>query len=449
MVLPVVVEEPLWLGAFCAALFFFFCFLGCYGFYRKERLRREFLELQLEQQKREVFELRRHNDVLATGHRELQAENRDLAVEKARLQAAYVSRQEQYESEQSHFEETRRQLEQEFQILADRIFSEKGKRLTSEHREGLQQLLTPMREQLLDFKTRVEDIYDRQTRDQVAMTGELKHLQKLNQRLSKDATNLASALKGENKLQGNWGEMVLEKLLEESGLQSGREFSVQPSMAGREARRLQPDIVVHLPGKRDIIIDAKFSLVAYERALHCVDPEDEQKYLHRHQLSVKKHIRSLASKRYHELDDLNSIDFVLLFMPVEGAFQAAVSKDPELLSHALRQQVMLCSPSSLFAILRTIEHLWRVDEQNRNALTIAKQAGNLYDKFVGFVEAFEDIGSRLEQGTLAWKRARKRLVSGQGNLVRRAQVLRELGVQPEKSFPKKLSLDAHHREEDS
>jgi DNA recombination protein RmuC len=256
--------------------------------------------------------------------------------------------------------------------------------------------------------------------------------------LSRDADNLAAALKGDRKLQGNWGEMVLEKLLEDSGLRVGHEFSRQPGLSSDGSSRKYPDVVVHLPRKRNVIIDAKVSLTAFERALRATDQAERSGHLKQHLISLEKHVKSLSSKRYHELAGVQTVDFVLLFVPIEGAFQAAVEQDSEVLTRAIRQRVIINGPATLLATLRTINYLWRVDEQNRNALAIAKQAGSLYDKLVGFVDAFEEVGGRLDQSREAWETARKRLAEGQGNVLRRAERLRELGVSPTKTMPGSL-----------
>ena len=397
------------------------------------------LTLRLEQMTRNQRRLEDENNRLRDRRQALEDQCRRLASRNAGLEEAVALARQQAREQQEFFQRSRQQLEQDFRMLAQEVLGEKSARLAAEHEAGLRGLLEPVREQLRDFRKKVEDVYDRESRDRVAVVREIEHLKRLNERISADAVRLTEALRGSSKVQGQWGEMLLEKLLEDSGLRRGSEFDTQVAMKSGDGRRQQPDVIVHLPGRREIIIDAKVSLTAYVQAHETEDRRRQERLLDRHVESVKKHVSGLSAKRYQDLLDLGNLDFVLLFIPVEGAFQAAVSRQPDLLREAMRRKVILCSPSSLLAILRTIHHLWRLDEQNRNSLAIAKQAGNLYDKFVGFAEAFEEIGMRLEQTRQSWQTARKRLATGQGNLISRAQTLRELGVQPGRELPRSLA----------
>ena len=241
--------------------------------------------------------------------------------------------------------------------------------------------------------------------------------------------------------------MVLTKLLEASGLRNGQEFAVQVSLKTDEGSTYQPDVLVYLPENRTVVIDAKVSLKAFTDAHAAPDDTQKQQHLTQHLQSIKKHISMLAAKKYHQLTDSGSLDFVLLFIPIEGAFQVAVTLDPEILTSAMHRKVILASPSTLLAILKTIHHLWRIDEQNRNSLLIAKQAGNLYDKFVGFTEAFEEVGLRLNQTQQAWHTAKNRLSSGQGNLIAKAEALKHLGVQTNKNLPNSCKHTSSSQEE--
>ncbi len=411
------------------------------GLLLRGRLQRRLLllSLRLEQRTREQRRQEDENSHLRDRCQALEDQCRRLAARNAGLEEAVLLAKQQVREQEDFIRRSRRQLEQEFRVLAQEVLTEKGERMAAEHEAGLKNLLDPVREQLRDFRKKVEDVYDRESRDRVAMIREIEHLKILNERISADAVRLTDALRGSSKVQGQWGEMLLEKLLEDSGLRKGSEFDTQVSLRTGDGTRRQPDVIVHLPGRREIIIDAKVSLTAYVRAHQTDDRKRQERFLDRHLDSVKKHIASLSAKQYQDLLDLGNLDFVLMFIPVEGAFQAAVSRQPDLLGEAMRRKVILCSPSSLLAILRTIHHLWRLDEQNRNSLAIAKQAGNLYDKFVGFAEAFEEIGLRLDQTRQSWQTARKRLATGRGNLVSRARALRELGVQPARELPGSLT----------
>ncbi|MGE4559186.1 MAG: DNA recombination protein RmuC [Desulfobulbus sp.] len=394
---------------------------------RLERFQDEALSLG-----QELAEVRREYDLLIRECRQLETEN-------ASLQTAHRSLQQQLQEREILLEETRDQIRRDFQILAGQMINEKGALLNQQHTTTLNHLLRPFQEQLQAFKKKVEDIYDRDSRDRVSMLKEIEHLKELNQQIGNDAANLTQALRGSNKLQGQWGEMILSRLLENSGLRNGKEYQVQVHHISQDGAALKPDVVVSLPDNRTVIIDAKVSLKAFQDAHNTENEADRKAYIKQHMDSVKKQINLLAGKQYQQLSDIGSLDFVLLFIPIEGAFQLAVEQEPELLVTAMQKKVVLTSPSTLLAILRTIHHLWRMDEQNRNSLVIAKHAGNLYDKFVGFAEAFEEIGFRLTQTQQSWHTARNRLTTGQGNLVARAEALKHLGVQASKELPASLT----------
>jgi DNA recombination protein RmuC len=375
---------------------------------------------------------------LRSERNELARECRKIDVDKASLQTACTGMQQQIQERNALLAETRKQIEQDFQYLAGKIIAEKGEMLNRQHESSLTLLLRPFHDQLLEFKKKVEEVYDLDSRDRVSMIKEIEHLKQLNLQVSADAGNLADALRGSNKLQGQWGEMILSRLLEASGLRNGTEFALQVSLKTPEGTTFQPDALVYLPENRTVVIDAKVSLKAFTDAHNTSDEAHRQQQVKLHLDSIKRQINLLAGKQYQQLTGCGSLDFVLLFIPIEGAFQLAVEQEPDILIGAMQRKVILASPSTLLAILRTVHHLWRMDEQNRNSLVIAKQAGSLYDKFVGFTEAFEEIGLRLNQTQQAWHTARNRLSSGQGNLIARTEALKDLGVQSGKQLPTSL-----------
>ena len=420
----------------------FFCLMAL----RRERRQYFLLSVRDEQRQSEITRLEQTTDRLRAERNELIVENRDLTMKIGSLQTSLSDAKKQADERQALLESTRKQLEQDFQILAERIFTEKGRVLSQKHCVELKTLLHPVREQIGEFKKKVEDVYDRESRDRISLVNEIEHLKKLNMRMSEDAVNLTSALKGQSKTQGLWGEMILERLLEDSGLRRGHEFDTQVGLKDTNDQTRLPDVIVRLPGGREIIIDSKVSLKAFEQASRAEDPKVRDQHLRDHLDSLKKHIKNLAAKEYHLLQGMNSPDFVLLFIPTEGAFQAAVTREPELLTRAMRKKIILTSPSTLLAVLRIVHHMWRQEEQGRNSLAIAKQAGNIYDKVIGFVEAFEEIGSRLDQTCDAWQVARKRLTSGKGNLISRTETLRKLGVQSNKTMPSSLSTSTDQEE---
>ncbi len=334
--------------------------------------------------------------------------------------------------------EAREQLKNEFRNLAQEIFEEKSQKFSDQNRTNMDQLIGPLREQLGDFKKRVEDVYDKETRDRTALHTEINHLKELNQRISKEALNLTRALKGDSKARGNWGEVILERVLEASGLQKGREYDIQVSLKDQNGKRYQPDVIVRLPEGKDVVVDAKVSLKDYEAYYSAEDPGEREKALSAHIEAMRTHFRSLAAKSYEALEGIRSLDFILMFIPIEAAFLAAVEKDRELFSEAFGKNIRVVSPSTLLVTLRTIQNIWRNEYQNRHAMEIAKKAGGLYDKFVGFVEALEEVGQQLDRARSAYQTAYDRLVSGRGNLVRRTQELKALGVKAGKELSKNL-----------
>ena len=404
--------------------------------------RRLVLDLRLEQGAKDLVRIEEELVLLRQERNQLARECREIDIENASLQTACNVMRQQVEEREELLAENRRQIEQDFRLLAGKVLGEKEEALSRRHESALNSLLRPFHDQLAEFRRRVEDVYDRESRDRVSMLREIRHLQQLNQQVSSEAASLAEALRGKSKLQGLWGEMVLSRLLEASGLRSGKEFAVQVHLKGEDGAAYQPDALVYLPENRTVIIDAKVSLKAFASAHQEDDATRRAAFVSQHLDSIRRHVASLSAKQYQRLTGFGSLDFVLLFLPVEGAFQLAVEQDPDLLVQAMNRKVVLASPSTLLAILRTIHHLWRLDEQNRNGLIIAKQAGNLYDKIVGFAEVFEEIGLRLNQTQQAWHTARNRLATGQGNLIARTEALKHLGVQPAKDLPEALKQTA-------
>ncbi len=325
-------------------------------------------------------------------------------------------------------EETKQQLKHEFQNLAQTILEDKSKRFTDQNKQNMEGMLTPLREQIKEFEKKVHDVYEKESRDRLSLTQEIIQLKTLNQQMSLDAVNLTSALKGESKTQGIWGEMILERVLEKSGLVKGREYTVQVHLHNEQGRAYQPDVIVHLPENKDIIIDAKVSLNAYER--YCSGQNESDKLAH--VAAIRNHIKVLSDKDYHKLVDIKTLDFVLMFIPIEGALSFACQVDAELFSEALTRNIVMVTPSTLLATLRTIENIWRFEYQNRHAQQIATKAGDLYDKFVGFVEDLDDLGRKLQGCVATYDKAQNKLSSGKGNLIKRAEDLKALGIKNSK-----------------
>lgn len=372
------------------------------------------------------------------GRNELSSDIAQLNAEKLVLGEKLSSQQSNFESQLKLVQEAKVSLGQEFENLANRIFDDKQTKFSEHSKQALETSLSPLRRDLGDFRKQVSSAYDKENADRNRLAGQISELQKQTMKVSSDAASLANALKGDNKQQGNWGEFVLEKLLEDSGLSKGREYETQVALKDEEGKRRNPDVIIHLPEGRDIIIDAKVSLIDYERYFHAEEGESRNQSLNQHLNSLRAHIKGLSVKNYEKLENVNSLDFVLIFIPVESAFMLALDNDPDIMREAYDRGIILVSPSTLMVTLRTIKNLWRYADQNINAQQIAEKAGGLYDLFVLHVEALEDIGKHLDKSKDAYDTAFKRLSTGRGNLVKRSEELKTLGAKTKKALADKL-----------
>jgi DNA recombination protein RmuC len=360
---------------------------------------------------------------------------RDQALQNAiRLEAALESERKQGLGRIESLNEAKEALTSQFKNLANEILEDKSKRFAEQNLASLDALLKPLQTKLTEFKEQVNTSYGNEARERFALRSEIERLANLNLRMSDETRSLTQALKGDSKVQGNWGELVLESILESSGLRKGEEYLVQDSHTQTDGSRLQPDVVVKLPEGRSLVVDSKVSITAYSRHAEASDPVIAEQELAAHIQSLRQHIQGLSSKNYSSLYGVGSVDFVLMFVPVEPAFLLALKTAPNLYQEALAKNIVLVCPSTLMATLRTVAHLWRQDHQNRNALEIAKQCGTLYDKFVGFVDDLEKLGQRLDQAQTSYHDAFSKLKSGKGNLIRTAEKVRELGVKPSKNL---------------
>jgi len=334
--------------------------------------------------------------------------------------------------------EARESLTSQFRQLAADILDEKSKRFTEQNQTSLGQLLDPLRTRIVEFQAKVEDVYVKETRDRGALAEQVRQLMDLNRSLSEEAQNLTRALKGDNKTQGNWGELILERVLESAGLQRGQGYVVQDSRVREDGTRAQPDVVIHLPGDRCLVVDAKVSLNAYDDLVAASDDETRTRHLKRHLDSMRTHLRGLSERDYPALYGLQSLDCVLMFVPIEPAFMTAITQDSDLFNEAWSRNVLLVSPSTLMFVVRTVAHLWRTEAQNRNAQEIARRGAELYDRLAAFVADLDRVGERLQQAQESWSTARGKLASNRGNVIRQAEMLRELGVKPTKQLPAAL-----------
>lgn len=335
----------------------------------------------------------------------------------------------------------------EFKNLANEILEEKSKKFTAQNKENIDAILKPLSEKIKDFEKKVESAYIDETKERFSLKEEVKKLADLNLKVSEETKNLTKALKGESKTQGNWGEMILESILDKSGLVKDRQYFVQMNLKDEEGRNLRPDVVVEYPGDRIVVIDSKVSLTAYERYFSSDDKQDQERHLADHITSLKNHILSLSKKNYQELYDVKSLDFVMLFLPVEPAYLVAIEKDPELWNFAYERRILLMSPTNLIAALKMISSLWRQEFQNRNAREIAKKGGELLDKFHSLLEDLEDVGKKLKQTQQSYDDSMNKLHTGKGNLMKRAKDIEQLGARPTKPAPRLFSSDVDNEEE--
>ena len=336
-------------------------------------------------------------------------------------------------------QEAKTVLSDQFKNLANEILEEKSKRFAEQNQQNLDILLKPLQEKLTDFRKQVDETYQSEARERFALKQEVEKLAGLNLRMTDETRALTNALKGESKTQGDWGELVLETILENSGLRKGEEYLVQDTQTISDGSRLQPDVVIRLPESKHLVIDSKVSITAYTRYIQADDDNIKTAELNSHVLSIKQHIQGLSAKNYQDLYGVGSIDFVLMFIPIEPAFLAAMRHAPDIYQEALKKNIVIVCPSTLLATVRTVAHLWRQEHQNRNAQEIARQCAFLYDKFVGFVEDLDKVGQRLEQAQISYTDAVGKLKTGRGNLIRTAENVKKLGVKPNKSLPSKLT----------
>ncbi len=353
------------------------------------------------------------------------------------LRSQIKSLQERIDNERKEVENLQEKFKTEFQHLAQSILKQNTREFNETSHKNMSDLLNPLKEKIVEFEKKVEETYHKGKVDQTVLLEELKHLKELNQRLGEEAGNLTRALKSDSKKQGNWGEVILERVLERSGLIKNEEYFLQYSAENEEGKTLRPDVLIKLPEEKHLIIDAKVSLTAFQKYISADEDKQRDHFLKQHLTSIRNHVKELSDKNYHNLKTLNTPDFVLMFMPVEPAFGVAVQSDPELFNYAWEKRIVIVSPTTLLATLRTVASIWSHEKQTRNALEIAKQGGKLYDKFEGFLKDLEKIGDNLSKAQSAYSDAHKKLVSGRGNLLGQVEKLKTMGAKATKQLDKK------------
>jgi DNA recombination protein RmuC len=351
------------------------------------------------------------------------------------LQAKFREKSEQLNAKEQLLDEANASLMNEFELVSAKLFDARHEQFTSSSQRQIDAVLAPFKQQLSTLYEHINDLYSKENAQRHQLIGQIAELQKHTGRISDDANNLAAALKGDNKVQGHWGELVLERLLEQSGLQKGREYRTQSSHKNPEGKRYRPDVIIHLPEQKDIIVDSKVALVEFERYTRADSENQRRQHLNAHLAALRAHVKGLSSKAYERLEGVRTLDFVLMFIPVEMAFHAAIQAAPGLFKEAQDQNVLMVSPASLMVALRTVEAMWRNDKQNANAELIANSAGSLYDQCVLVLAAIEELGGHLDKAHESYRRVQKRLTQGNGNLIKRIDTLQKLGARTTRQLP--------------
>jgi DNA recombination protein RmuC len=392
-----------------------------------------------------VLLLQQSKDTIENNFIELQKDIKANQLEKEHLLKANTAQESDIKNLQLKLDEHKEEVENlqkkftnDFEVLANKILEEKSTKFTNQNRENIKNILEPLEKKIQTFEKKVSDSDEKRAGFQSALKTQLDSLKELNAQMSKDTINLTKALKGDSKMQGNWGELVLERVLEKSGLEKDREYFVQQSFTTEEGKRVLPDVVIHLPDKKKMIVDSKVSLVAYERFTNEEDENLKVQHLKEHVNSLKRHIVQLSDKKYEDLYQIESPDFVLLFIPIEPAFAVALNADNHLYNKAFEKNIVIVTPSTLLATLRTIDSMWNNEKQQRNAIEIARQAGALYDKFQGLLTDLVGIGKRIDDSKKEYSNAMNKLVDGRGNLITSVEKLKKMGAKAKKSMPENI-----------
>ena len=369
---------------------------------------------------------------------EIRREKDFLNTELTRKNADYENLQQQNLERDKELAKQQEQLRKDFELLANNILDKSSSKITEQNKENLKNILNPLQEKIKTFEKKVEDTQKESISMHSSLKEQLKGLKELNQQMSKEALNLTKALKGDSKMQGNWGELVLERVLEKSGLEKDREYFIQQSFTADDGKRVLPDVVIHLPDNKKMIIDSKVSLTAYENYVNNDDEQEKEQALKEHIASLNRHVIQLSDKKYEDIYEIESPDFVLLFVPVEPAFAIAINTDNQLYNKAFEKNIVIVTPATLLATLRTIDTMWNNEKQQRNAIEIARQAGALYDKFEGFVTDLTRVGKKMDEAKKEYKGAMNKLVEGRGNLITSVEKIKKLGAKAKKQLPQNI-----------
>jgi len=387
-----------------------------------------------------LFTVKEEKSALEIKINEERKKSEDLSTKFVRAEENNKNLNEKLEIQKSEIEELQKKFTTEFENIANKILKQNTLDFASSNQKNIGDLLNPLKEKIDVFEKKVQETYDKELRDNISLKEEVKKLYELNQKISQEANNLTKALKSDTKKQGNWGEIILERVLERSGLVKGEEYEVQSSVRNEQGDMIRPDVVVNLPESKHIVIDSKVSLIAYDSFVNSEDTNAKEKFLKQHIFSIKNHIKELSNKNYQNATLFDSPDFVLLFMPIESAFSLAIQQDVDLFNFAWEKKIVIVSPTTLLATLRTVSSIWKHEKQTKNALEIARQGGSLYDKFVNFLIDLEKIGNQLDTVQKTYNEAHKKISSGSGNLITKVERIKELGAKTSKSIPEKYNL---------
>lgn len=413
-------------------------FLGNYFARLKQKTETSKLEERIFHAKSQIEKLEETYDKAIQAKESIRLEKEEINLELTKSKNIIEHLENKVKEEKRAIETLQEKFTKEFENLANKILDEKSTKFTKQNKESLEVILNPLHEKIKTFEKRVEDTHKESIDRHAMLRQQIIGLKELNEQMSKEATNLTKALKGDSKIQGNWGELVLERVLEKSGLEKDREYFVQNSFTTDDGKRVLPDVVLHLPDNKKMIIDSKVSLVAYERLVNEEDEDQRNIYLKQHIASLRKHIEQLSEKNYQDIYKIESPDFVLLFVPIEPAFAVAINQDTSLYNWAFEKNIVIVTPSTLLATLRTIDSMWTNEKQQQNALEIATQAGRLYDSFVRLSDDLLKVGSQMDTAKNTYAGAMKKLSEGRGNLISRVENLKKLGAKASKHIDQKL-----------
>ena len=377
----------------------------------------------------------------------IRTEKEYLAIQLSKKETDFENLWERNKEQKEEVEKLQEKFTKEFENLANKILEEKTNKFTEQNKENLKNILTPLQDKIQLFEKKVEDTHKESIDYHAALRQQIVGLREMNEQMSKETLNLTKALKGDSKMQGNWGELILERVLEKSGLEKGREYEVQQSFTTEEGNRVFPDVVINLPDGKKMVVDSKVTLTAYERYINEEDDDAKAQHLKEHVMALKRHVDQLSEKNYHDLYQMESPDFVLLFIPIESAFALALNEDTSLYNKAFEKNIVIVTPSTLLATLRTIDSMWANQKQQENALEIARQAGALYDKFEGFVADLVKVGNKIKDSKIEYDNAMSKLVDGSGNLINRVENLKKMGAKAKKALPESILQRANKDEQ--